>query len=520
MASYHRPTRRDLLRAGGAAALYAVTPAWLARGQAAPEPSGTAGSLFAHGVASGDPLSDGIVLWTRVSPAEPGKVEVLWEMALDADFQESVASGRTTTNEDRDFTVKVDVRKLTQGRDYYYRFMAGGETSPVGRTRLAPAPGDAVERVRLGVVSCSSYAHGWFHGYEKLAAQPDVDLVLHLGDYIYEYGTDEYGSARAYEPSHEIVALEDYRMRHAQYRRDPQLQLLTQQLPLVTVWDDHEIANDAWKKGAENHDPETEGRWRKRALAAKRAYFEWLPIRDNAARRVYRTVPYGNLLDLLMMDTRHAKRAQQIPGVLGPPVVDEPKNRQVLGRKQETWLRKGLMRSDARWKLLGQQVVMSQLRVPLGGQTVVNLDSWDGYPTARQRLFSLIQDEGAENVVVLTGDIHASGAAELHVDPFTDMSSPLAVELVTPSITSPFPLPGLDVAVLGANPHLKFAQTGKRGYMLVDVTAERVSAQWYLLDGVEDPDTASEQLEAMLEVDAGTNRLRTVPVASPSGAFV
>jgi alkaline phosphatase D len=475
--------------------------------------------MFAHGIASGDPLHDGIVLWTRVSPAEPGKVEVLWEMALDPDFRESVASGRTTTNEDRDFTVKVDVRKLTMGRDYHYRFTAGGETSPVGRTRLAPAPGDAVERVRLGVVSCSSYGHGWFHGYEKLAAQPDVDLVVHLGDYIYEYGTNQYGAARAYEPSHEIVALEDYRMRHAQYRRDPQLQLLTQGLPLVTVWDDHEVANDSWKRGAENHDAEAEGRYRRRLLAAKRAYFEWMPIRDNGARKVYRTVRYGDLLDLLMMDTRHAKRAQQL-GILGPAPTDEPRDRQVLGRKQEAWLRKALMRSEARWKLLGQQVVMAQLRIPLGSATLVNLDAWDGYPGARQRLFELLRDEGAENVVVLTGDVHASGGAELHVDPYTDLSSPLGVELVTPAITSPFPLPGIGALVQAANPHLKFVQTGLRGYMLVDVTAERVSAKWYLLDGVENPDSASEHLEAMLEVDAGTSRLRTVPVGSPSGAFV
>jgi len=516
------PTRRDLLRVGGAAALYASIPTWIAQGHAAPtyEPTGAPApdTMFSHGVASGDPTSDAIVLWTRVSPDAPGKVQVVWEMALDPAFEERIASGKLTTNEKRDYTVKVDVRKLRWGRDYYYRFMAGGQTSPVGRTRLAPAAGDVVERVRLGVVSCSSWAHGWFHGYEKLAAQLDVDLVVHLGDYIYEYATGAYGSARAYDPPHEIVSLDDYRRRHAQYRTDDRLQLLTQQVPLVTVWDDHEVANDSWQKGAENHSEE-EGRYRKRLLAAKRAYFEWMPIRDNGARKVYRTVEYGDLLDLLMMDTRHAKRAQQL-GILGPEVVDDPPKRQVLGPQQEAWLRKALRKSGARWKLLGQQVVMAQLRIPLGGQTLVNLDAWDGYPNARRRLFSLIRETGASDVVVLTDDIHASGAAELSEDPFTDPSSPLGVELVTPAITSPFPLANIGGLVQAANPHLKFVQTGLRGYMLVDVTAERLSARWFLLDGVEDPENATETLEAALEVDAGTARLRTVAVDSPSGAFV
>jgi len=515
------PTRRDLLRAGGAAALYATIPTWVAQGHAAPayQPTGDPApdTMFSHGVASGDPTSDAVVLWTRVSPDAPGKVQVFWEMALDAAFAERIASGKVATSERRDYTVKVDVRKLRWGRDYYYRFMAGGQTSPVGRTRLAPAAGDAAARVRLGVVSCSSWGHGWFHGYEKLAAQPDVDLVVHLGDYIYEYGTNEYGAARAYDPPHEIRTLDDYRRRHAQYRTDDRLQLLTRQVPLVTVWDDHEVANDAWQKGAENHSEE-EGRYRQRLLAAKRAYFEWMPIRDNGARKVYRTVEYGDLLDLLMMDTRHAKRAQQLEA-LGPEVVDDPPSRQVLGPKQEAWLRKALRKSGARWKLLGQQVVMAQLRIPLGGQTLVNRDAWDGYPAARRRLFSLIR-ESAADVVVLTGDIHASGAAELSEDPYGDPSSPLAVELVTPAITSPFPLAGIGPLVLGANPHLKFVQTGKRGYMLVDVTAERLSARWFLLDGVEDPGGATETLEAEIEVDAGTSRLRTVPVGSPSGAFV
>ncbi len=513
-------SRRDVLRLGGAVALYVVTPATVSgrslpryeyRGALGPE------TLFAHGVASGDPLPDGIVLWTRVSPDAPGRVEVFWEMALDDAFQERVAAGTVVTTERDDYTVKVDVRGLDDGRDYFYRFIAQDRASRTGHTRLAPRPGDAVERVRIGLASCSSYGHGWFHAYEKLAAQPDLDLVLHLGDYIYEYGTGEYGGVRAYEPPHEILTLDDYRARHAQYKRDPQLQLLHAAVPFVTVWDDHEVADDSWRRGAVNHQ-EDEGSFRRRELAAIRAYFEWMPIRERGRRTVSRALHYGDLVDFVMIDTRHTKRDRQAGPLVGPLPV-EPSPRQLLGRKQETFVRKALTSSTAQWKLVGNQVVMTPLRVPLGGADLRILDSWDGYPGARARLLDAIRESGVGNVVVCTGDIHASGAGEVSEDPFTN-PDPIATEIVTPGITSPFPLPALLDPVRQANPHLRYAEGGRRGYVVLDVDAHRVLAQWFLLDRVEEQAGANETLARAFEVRDGDPHLHEVSVSSPGGAFV
>jgi alkaline phosphatase D len=515
-------SRRDVLRFGGAAVVVAAAPAWGGRRGTVAEYDyrGPLGSpaIFSHGVASGDPLPDGIVLWTRVTPDHPGRVEVFWEIALDAGFQERVAAGSLVTDERDDHTVNVDVRGLIWGRDYHYRFLAEGRESPVGRARLAPAPGDEVERVRVGLASCSSLAHGFFHAYAKMAAQPDLDVVLHLGDYIYEYGDGGFGDLRGYEPPHEILTLDDYRARHAQYKREPQLQLLHQQVPFVTVWDDHEVADDAWRRGAVNHQDD-EGGWRRRKLAALRAYFEWMPIRRSAGKRVTRTVHYGDLVDLVMIDTRHTRRAEQAGPLIGPEPVDEPPDRQLLGRKQERWLRRELAESTARWKLIGNQVVMAQLRIPLGGTVVRVLDSWDGYPAARRRFLAMLEEEGIRNVVVCTGDIHASGAAELSDDPFT-RPDPLAVEIVTPGISSPFPLPSLVDPVLGANPHLRFAEGVRRGYVVLDIDADRVEAQWWLLDAVENPAGADETLAKVLAVAGGDPHLQDLTPGSPSGAFV
>ncbi len=517
----HFWTRRDVMRLGGAAALGAVTPAWAGRRDLSGAARGAIEgppTLFSHGVASGDPLPDGIILWTRVSPEHAGPVEVVWEMALDAGFQERVASGRVSTDTRRDYTVKVDVRGLVWGRDYYYRFLAEGRESPVGRTRLAPRPGDAVERVRVGLASCSSLAHGFFHAYARMAAQPDLDVVLHLGDYIYEYGNGGFGDVREYEPPTEIVTLDDYRTRHAQYKREPQLQLLHQSVPFITIWDDHEIANDGWRRGAENHQ-EDEGAWRRRKAVAQRAYFEWMPIRPTGGKRVFRSAAYGDLVDFVMLDTRYARRDQQIGSTIGPEVLGEPPSRTLLGRKQERWLRDRLADSEALWKLIGNQVVMAQLRIPLGGAFLRPIDSWDGYPASRQRFLDMLREEGLRNVVVCTGDIHASGAAELSEDPFTSQD-PLATEIVTPGITSDFPLPGLVAGVLDANPHLKFAEAASRGYVILDITRARLQAQWYLLDGVEDPSGAIERLAKTLLVADGDPRLLEGMQGSPSGAFV
>ena len=248
-------TRRELLRGAQALGIATLAPGALSGCGSDAEPGPE--NLFQHGVASGDPVEDGVILWTRVSPTRTELLEVEWEVAADPSFDSILASGATLTSVDRDLTVKVDVRGLPPGQTFYYRFRAQERTSPIGRTRTAPA--GSVGRARFGVASCSSFAQGYFHAYRALAARTDLDAVLHLGDYIYESGPGQFGDDRAIEPAREATTLVDYRTRHAQYKRDPDLQEVHRQHPFICVWDDHESANNAWKDGAINHQPETEG---------------------------------------------------------------------------------------------------------------------------------------------------------------------------------------------------------------------------------------------------------------------
>ena len=492
-----RWSRRDFLMTLGAAG---VTPVWVSgcgsSGSGIPplpenlpeyEFSGTPGpaTMFEHGVASGDPEADAIVLWTRVSPGITGSVEVWWEMALDADFTQRVAQGTLDTDESRDFTAKVDVRELVWGRNYYYRFFAVGRQSPIGRTRLAPIGNDA-KRARFALASCSSLAHGFFHSYGRMAERADLDFVLHVGDYIYEYGNGEFGSAREYEPPTEILSLGDYRMRYSQYRREPELQELHRQNPFINVWDDHESANDSFKDGAENHQPETEGEWSVRKMVSAQVFFEWLPIRDNPMRRIWRTLPYGDLFDLILLDTRIHGRGPRGPIVVNP---DQPGlSDQILGEDQETWLQDQLMQSTARWRMIGQQVAVGLFIDGMG--QYLNGDAWSGYPAARDRFLNFIGDNNIDNVVVLTGDIHSSWCMDLVIDDgrYTsqDRSASVAVEFVCPGITSPSDanLSGLQPTILANSPHVRYSDVQKNGHVILDVTEDRVQADWYHVDGV------------------------------------
>ena len=266
-----RISRRDVLRGMVAFPMVAALPLG-----GCTDDGGEVHVIFVHGVASGDPLPDALIIWTRVSTAT-GPTEVLWEVSAD-DFATIAKSGSFTTDESRDYTVKVDVTGLTAGTAYRYRFTALGETSTVGRARTPPA--GAMDAARFAVVSCSSYAHGYFHAYRAVAGE-ELDAVIHLGDYIYEYGDGEYGDVRTYQPPHEIISLADYRTRYGYYRKDPDLQAVHRQHPFIAVWDDHESANNAWAEGAENHTTGIEGSWADRKAAAARAYAEWMPIREN-----------------------------------------------------------------------------------------------------------------------------------------------------------------------------------------------------------------------------------------------
>ncbi len=515
-------SRRDLLR--GASTLGAVSLVGLPIGCSSEEDDAPTGSpYFKHGVASGDPLPDAVVIWTRVTRTAdaPAQLEVTWEVSTTLDFAQTVASGTFATSADRDDTVKVDVKGLSAGTTYYYRFHALGGTSPVGRTRTAPS--GATARLRFGVVSCASLAHGYFHAYRQLAGRLDLDAILHLGDYIYEYGSGEYGDVREYEPPHEIVSLADYRTRYAQYRRDPDLRAVHQQFPFITIWDDHETTNDSWRDGAEDHHPPTEGPWADRKAAAQKAYSEWMPIRDGEdPGKIYRSFQFGDLVDLFMLDTRIVGRDLQADGKKDPTLNDDA--RQLLGEEQEKWFFDGLRASKAKWRFVGQQVMVSQF------PQFFNSDAWDGYPKARARLLEAFRE--VKDVVVLTGDIHMSWACDLTDDPTSTAYDPAtgvgsaAVEFVAPGVTSPG-LPenvsGLASGWMSENRHNKFVDVYRRGYIVLDVTSERTQASFYHYTEV-DQRQATPTFTAAFAVYAGAPAVKTeaaeagAPTNVPAGA--
>ena len=422
------------------------------------------------------------MLWTRVTPrmGVEGTAVVRWELSSTVDFAAIVSSGSFNTAAARDYTVKVDAGGLSAGTTYYYRFSVGAARSPVGRTRTAPA--GAVDRLRFAVVSCSSYAHGYFHAYRDVAERADLDAVIHLGDYIYEFPNYLYGNVRTYDPPTPVVTLSDYRRRHAHYKRDADLRAAHQQHPFITIWDDHEFADNTWEGGAENHKPMSEGAWAARKAAAEQAYFEWMPIREQSDRRIYRRIQFGSLIDLVLLDTRVWGRQMQTMG-MNPPFRDPA--RTLLGAAQEQWFLEQITTSRATWKLVGQQVMMGQL------PQFLNTDAWDGYPAARARFFSLLRTMRINDVVVLTGDIHTSWAMDLPRDPFDPRAydprtgeGSLAVELITPGVTSPGHPPEVEAEIPGLirqNPHMRDGNASQRGYILLDVTPARLQAEWFHL---------------------------------------
>ncbi|MDF2697484.1 MAG: phoD, partial [Labilithrix sp.] len=367
--------RRDALKGLSAIALGIATP--LGTGcsvkEDVPPPSDP---VFNHGIASGDPLPDAVILWTRIAATAP--VTGRWEVAKDVAFASIVARGAFSTNAERDYTVKVDATGLEPGTTYYYRFIALGRTSLTGRTRTAPL--DA-RRLRFAVVSCASLPHGYFHVYRTISERPDIDAVLHLGDYIYEYAEGDYGDVRESEPKHAVQTLADYRERYAQYRRDPDLQEAHRQHPFVCIWDDHELVDNAWRDGTTGDNPAV-GPWAERRSAARTAYSEWIPIRDQQDGRIWRSLRYGTLAELIFLDTRLWGRDQQV-------AEDDPRRmdpaRQLLGADQEAWLSERLRTSTARWKLVCQQVMM--VEVPSWFRD----DGWDDYPAARSRFFDILE---------------------------------------------------------------------------------------------------------------------------------
>ncbi|WP_295760627.1 alkaline phosphatase D family protein [Undibacterium sp.] len=492
---------------------------------------------FLHGVVSGDPLSDSVILWTRVTPSNStdGKdIAVQWEVAADDQFTKIVKNGSFFTNAARDFTVKVDVTGLSPNNVYFYRFTHNSTRSATGRTKTLPV--GKLDQVKLAVLTCSNYPAGYFNVYAEVAKLTDIDAVLHLGDYIYEYPRDGYASQdaaalnRLVDPKTEIITLTDYRSRYAIYRTDTDLQAMHAKLPLIAIWDDHEFANDAWSGGAENHDPATEGPFSARRAAALQAYNEWMPIRlPDATKndRIYRSFDFGNLVSLHMLDTRLIGRDKQLSfanymGAGG--AFDAAKftadmanpARQLMGAEQTAWLQAQMGKSSATWQILGQQVLMARMNIPaplvlqqitfanyitLVGKAQAapasltteeklilaqpaipyNLDAWDGYAVARETVFGTAKALD-KNLIALAGDTHNTWASDL-----ADMTgAAVGVEFGVTSVTSPgFEdiFPKEDPAVLAAGLEqligpLVYAETKNRGFMIVTATPAETRAEW------------------------------------------
>ncbi|WP_231758843.1 alkaline phosphatase D family protein [Microbulbifer elongatus] len=511
---------------------------------------------FDYGVASGDPLHDAVILWTRATPldANPtGPIKITWELAEDAGFTRVLRAGTVETNLARDYTAKVDVRGLKPDTRYYYRFSGASEQSPVGRTKTLPEHG--VDQVKLAIFSCSNYPAGYFNVYQLAAQADDWDAVLHLGDYIYEYGDGGYatqnaakiGRALPQDNSGEILTLTDYRKRYALYRTDAGLQALHAAAPFIAVWDDHEVTNDTWKDGAENHSAD-EGDFYSRRAAAVQAYYEWLPIRPPMGEtnpQIYRSFQFGDLLDLHMLDTRVIGRDQQLQFA---NYMDEKGNfdtrafsldvaspsRTLLGEEQRKWLRKTLARSNGHWQVLGQQVLMGRMHLPVelmtsfyrGGdknltaeliglkaaslrgeqlseqqlqrlQNAVpyNLDAWDGYAVERETLYQQVREQG-KNLVVVAGDTHNAWYNHLK----DNDGRMVGLEFGTPSVTSPGMETYLKLDERSAKElargmsvlvdDLQYCNLHQRGFMALTFRRDGVEAEWKYIDNIDSTEFA------------------------------
>ncbi len=518
--------RRSLILGGGLGLGALLLPA----GRGLAQVLGARG--FTHNVASGEPGPDSMLLWTRYVPAVgEGSVRLEAEVALDPEFDRVVVGGAIQTGGWRDWTAKLTVDGLRPGTVYWYRFIApDGTKSPVGRTKTLPV-GDTA-RFGLAVFSCSNLPNGWFNAYGHAAARDDLDLWLHVGDYLYEYGMASYTPAnsvpgRVVEPDREMVALGDYRLRFACYRADPDLQRLHQIAPMIALWDDHESTNDSWQGGAQNHQEDAEGDWTMRSAAAMQAYREWMPVSEEP----WKAYPLGRLATLYRTETRLLGRTRQADigaayraenpdaalQAFRDGVWQDP-SATMMGSTQESWLAHAL-KANARetaWQLLGMATITGRTVMPreavdwlkpdASERTIANfrnniraagqglpmwMDRWDGYPAARSRMLKSAQEADAD-LVMLSGDSHNAWAYSLVED-----GQPAGVEFAGHAVTSGGMEGscGADPAIVArgfvaANPELQWADTSRRGYMMMEITPDRVTGDWLFLDTIKQRSTA------------------------------
>ena len=520
---------------------------------------GHAMGRFEHGVACGDPLQDRLIVWTRLTPHDGHGLEDI-EGELHIGTDPKLAKPRVikvTATADRDWTIKVDVDGLKPGTEYFYRFKVGEILSPVGRGRTLP---EKTDEVVLAVASCALFVHGHFNAYGAIARMDRVDAVLHLGDYIYEYGADQYGAgspasaSRKLDPPTEIVTLADYRRRHACYKGDPNLQAAHARAAWIVVWDDHETANDSWMNGAENHTPASEGDWASRKAAALKAYFEWMPIREPKgamSAAIYRSFRLGDLATLLMTETRLTGRTEPLDAGRDMAVVDGKPDiagfmaklndpaRRLMDDRQHAWLAEELGRSvkaGETWQVIGNQIVMGKvlspdLRKAMGEEAwgkmlaqvpdyvakavsvssamsatpiPVNLDQWDGYPADRERVYAAFKAAKARPIV-LAGDSHSFWANEL-----SDASGALvAAEFGTTGVTSPGfadMLPGapLNEAIVARNPEVKYCDSAAKGFVKLTLTKTKATAEMVAVSTIYAPEYEVKTLRTFTVTPDGT----------------
>ena len=512
---------------------------------------------FLHGVGSFDPIATAVIIWTRFTPTEDEvntQIPIFWQMATDAAFQNVVQEGSQMANRENDFTIVQDVIGLEPNGKYYYRFLQEelNESSAVGETITLPSSGQALDSLKLAVCSCSNFPAGLFNVYDAIA-NSEADVVLHLGDYIYEYEEGGYGTNentevlnRVHDPKTEILTLEDYRKRYRQYRTDESLQKAHQKKPFIVVWDDHEITNDAYRDGAENHDA-SEGSYEERKQRAIQVHGEYLPVRTDDGAIIYRNFEFGNLVNLVMLDTRIVGRDKQLDFLdyFNPDgsfdvatfstAITDP-NRGLMGQQQLGWVASAVGASSAQWQVIGQQVLMGTMNIPaelltlvgqvaagntspeilaalqasitelsilkgralagdptltaeelerLNTQLPYNLDAWDGYPIEREQLYAVLN---GKNTVVLAGDTHNAWNNDLN-----DINgNKIGEEFACPSVSSPgfegifgddpATIAGIEQAFTLLIDGLKYFDGARRGYLLVEITPAAANASYRFID--------------------------------------
>lgn len=501
--------RRSFLVGTGATIGLAIASAWSRPTVAQPRFSAYPFSL---GVASGDPRPGSIVLWTRLAPdplngggMQPINVPVLWRVATDPNITQIVAQGSVTATPELAHSVRVVVNGLQPGQWYWYQFQAGSVVSPIGRTRTVPAPGTPIQQLSFAFVSCQDWQNGYYSAYKNLAEE-DIELVVHLGDYIYEYGPESGGPRQHNSP--EIVSLEDYRNRHALYKTDPSLQAAHAAFPWIVTWDDHEVENNyANSISEDNQNPEE---FLVRRANAYQAYYEHMPLRPLSMSKgsnlqLFRRFNFGNLAQFHVLDTRQYRTNQACGDNLNVrcnEALDPAAT--MTGSAQESWLFSGLDRSQARWNVIAQQTMVGQFDAdPRPELSVFNLDQWDGYVAARDRFLGFLQQRQPNNPVVITGDIHSSWVHDLKADFNNPASATVGTEFVGTSISSAFPaefIPQVQLALPG-NPHIKFFDGAFRGYVRCLLTPTLWQTDYRVVSSILDPNAPVSTLASFVVAD-------------------